>query len=301
MRHRILLAGSLSLATVCAAGAAQAHAIVGDRFFPATLSTDDPGVADELSLPTVSSFKTGDDPAVRELDVSGEWSKRITKDFGVSFADTWTRLKTPDGDTSSGFQNLETTLKYQFVTNAEHETLLAAGVSYEWAGSGATRVGAEHHSTVTPTIYFGKGAGDLPASLAWAQPFALTGLVGYAIPTRSHDGDERNPRVMTWGLALEYSLPYLAAHVKDLGFPAFVNGLTPLVEASFETPVANAGGAKTTGTINPGVIWSGRHFQFGAEATLPINRQSGKGAGFVVQAHFFLDDLFPRSIGRPIW
>ncbi|THD79370.1 MAG: hypothetical protein E7812_09875 [Phenylobacterium sp.] len=301
MRNHILLASAIGVAALGAAGAASAHAIVGDRFFPATLSTDDPGVADELSLPTVSSFKTGDDPSAREVDISGEWSKRITKDFGISFDETWTRLKAPDGDTASGFQNLETTLKYQVLSNAEHETLLAVGLSYEWAGSGADRVGAEHHGTVTPTFYFGKGAGDLPDSLAWAQPFAVTGLVGYAIPTRPRDGEDQNPRVLTYGVAVEYSLSYLTSHVKDLGLPDFVSGLTPLVEASFETPVANAAGAKTTGTVNPGVIWSGRHFQLGAEATLPINRQSGKGAGFVVQVHFFLDDLFPRSIGRPIW
>src|SRR5437899_7193945 len=42
-------------------GAAVAHEIVGNRFFPATLGIDDPGVNDELSLPTVANFKTGDD------------------------------------------------------------------------------------------------------------------------------------------------------------------------------------------------------------------------------------------------
>jgi hypothetical protein len=301
MRHRTLLAGLTGLATLFAAQAACAHAVVGNRFFPATLTTDDPGVADELSLPTVSSFRTGDDPAVRELDVEGEWSKRITRDLGISFGSAWTRLKSPDGETTRGFQNLETTLKYQFLTSPEHETILAAGVSYEWGGSGAARVGAERHSTVTPTLYFGQGAGDLPESLVWARPFAVTGLVGYAVPTRSHEDDERIPRVLTYGVALEYSFPYLAAHVKDLGLPEFVNGLTPLVEASFETPTGHGVEGKTTGSINPGVIWSGRRFQLGAEAMLPINRESGKGAGFKLQLHLFLDDLFPRSIGKPLW
>jgi hypothetical protein len=42
-----------------------AHEIVGNRFFPATLTIDDPGVNDELSLPTVDSFNTGDIPPVR--------------------------------------------------------------------------------------------------------------------------------------------------------------------------------------------------------------------------------------------
>jgi hypothetical protein len=34
------------------------HGFAGSRFFPATLSTDDPFVADELSLPTDTLFST---------------------------------------------------------------------------------------------------------------------------------------------------------------------------------------------------------------------------------------------------
>jgi hypothetical protein len=37
------------------------HEIAGNRFFPATIGSDDPGVNDELSLPTVDNFETGDD------------------------------------------------------------------------------------------------------------------------------------------------------------------------------------------------------------------------------------------------
>src|SRR5258706_368035 len=116
---------------------AGAHAVVGNRFFPATLATDDPGVADELSLPTISSFKTGDDPAARELDVSGEYSKRLTSRLGVSLGETWTRVRAPGSDKVQGFQNLETTVKYQFVTSPEHEAILSVGLSAEWAGTGA--------------------------------------------------------------------------------------------------------------------------------------------------------------------
>jgi hypothetical protein len=303
MRNFILLGCSTGLAAGLGAYAqpARAHAVVGDRFFPATLATDDPGVADELSLPTISSFKTGDDPAARELDVSGEYSKRLTSRLGVSLGETWTQLHTPDGGKTRGLQNLEATVKYQFMASPEYEAILAVGLSAEWAGTGADQVGAERHSTFTPSFYFGKGGGELPDALAWARPFAVTGLIGYALPSRAHDGADANARVLRYGLALEYSFPYLSSHVKDYGLPDFVNHLTPVVEAAFETPLANTSGAGTTGTVNPGLIWSGRRFQLGAEATLPINRQGGHHAGFIVQVHFFLDDLFPRSIGKPIW
>jgi hypothetical protein len=282
------------------AGPAFAHAVVGNRFFPATIATDDPAVADELSLPTISSFKTGDEPAARELDISGEYSKRLTDRIGVSFGETWTQVRDPETGKAQGFQNLETTLKYQFLTSPEHEAILAVGLSAEWAGTGAARVGAQDHTTFTPTLFLGKGAGDLPEALAWARPFAVTGVVGYAIPSRAHEDDERITRVLSYGVALEYSLPYRRAHVKDLGLPEFVDHLTPLLEASFETPL-DAPGSRTTGTVNPGVIWAGRRFQVGAEARIPINRASGRGIGFVMQLHLFIDDLFPRSLGMPIW
>src|SRR6202022_4693671 len=65
-----------------------AHEIVGNRFFPATIGIDDPGVNDEMSLPTVANFNTGDDPSVRQRDFSGEFSKRTTEAFAVAVGST---------------------------------------------------------------------------------------------------------------------------------------------------------------------------------------------------------------------
>ena len=83
-----------------------AHEIVGNRFFPATLGIDDPGVNDELSFPTVSSFKTGDDPSVRQRDISGEFSKRITEDFAVSFGSTYSLSRPARSDRRDGRQRI---------------------------------------------------------------------------------------------------------------------------------------------------------------------------------------------------
>jgi hypothetical protein len=57
---------------------------------------------------------------------------------------------------------------------------------------------------------------------------------------------------------------------------------------------------RTTGTINPGIIYVADKFQIGAEAIIPINRASGKGVGWVAQLHLYLDDIFPTTYGRPI-
>ena len=60
-------------------------------------------------------------------------------------------------------------------------------------------------------------------------------------------------------------------------------------------------GTVTTGTINPGFIWVGNTFQIGIEALIPINRQSGTNVGVIAQLHFYLDDIDPRGIGKPIF
>jgi hypothetical protein len=296
-----------------------AHEIVGNRFFPATLTIDDPGVNDELSLPTVDSFKTGDVPPVRQRDISGEFSKRITEDFAISFGSTYTFLGPidPTAAGANGFQNLETTFKYRVFKDPVHEFVMSVGVTVEWGGTGSTNVGADPFNTYTPTIYFGKGLGDLPDTLSGLRPVAITGQVGYAIPARNFtttfgvDPDtgeltadtEFHPRVLNWGGTIQYSMPYLKSSVVDLGLPDFINHLIPLVEATLQTPVANTltSGTKTTGTINPGILWVGNKFQVGLEALIPINRQSGTNVGMIAQLHFYLDDIDPRGIGRPIF
>ncbi len=307
-----LCAGLYALACFTAA----AHEIVGNRMFPATLAIDDPGVADELSLPTVSFSKTGVDPSVKQLDISGEFSKRITEDFAVSFSPTWSHIYRPGGpmgNGASGFQNIETTFKYRVFSNAEHEFVASVGLNIEWGGSGAQDVGADPFTTYTPTFYFGKGFGDLPTSMGWLRPFAITGQIGYAIPssnaTTTVDPDtgdidtEFSPRVLVWGASFQYSMPYLKSSVVDLGLPDLINRLIPLVEVSLQTPVSNtmSSGTMTTGTVNPGLIYVGDTYQLALEAMIPVNRDSGTGVGVIGQVHLFLDDIFPNSIGKPIF
>ena len=76
---------------------AYGHGFAGARFFPATLSTDDPFVSDELSLPTVSTIRTPEDGGTRETDISMEISKRITPDFAIEIGDSFTALNPHDG------------------------------------------------------------------------------------------------------------------------------------------------------------------------------------------------------------
>lgn len=282
---------------------AGAHGFAGARFFPATLSTDDPFVNDELSLPTVSTIET---PEGRETAIAAEIAKRITPNLGIELGEEFMVLNPKHEPQASGFGNLELSAKYQFFTSAEHEAILSLGAGFEIGGTGQQRVEADSFSTWTPAFFFGKGLGDLPETLSLMRPAAVTGLVGVAFPSsastrKSDDEIERLPNVLQYGFALEYSLIHLQEQVKDVGLSAPFDRLIPLVEFSFETPLNRGEEGHTTGTINPGVIWSSKYVQFGVEAIVPINKRTGESVGVIGQVHFYLDDLFPRSLGRPLF
>ncbi|WP_245433846.1 hypothetical protein [Methylocystis hirsuta] len=339
------------MAALLAASPAFAHCFVGARFFPSTLAVHDPCVNDELSFIGGSGLGaahghgggdghgdghggggSGATSPPRDYGIVGEWQKRITQDFAVSVESGWTRLHAIGGSRASGWHNFETSFQYQFLTAPEAEFVVKAGLSVEWGATGNRSVGAERFTSLTPMIYFGKGFGDLPDSVGFLRPFAVTGQFGYSVPTwrrtvtstlhveeehheeehHEEEGGEqhielhhevgRNPYAFVWGGTVQYSLPYLKAQVIDLELPDFINRLTPLVEAKFAQPFTNTltSGRQLVGTVNPGVIWTGQYFQLGAEAIIPINRASGKSVGWMLQLHFYLDDIFPTTIGRPI-
>ncbi|HEY6258420.1 MAG TPA: hypothetical protein VIY51_21775 [Xanthobacteraceae bacterium] len=287
---------------------ALAHCVVGNRFFPAMLATDDPCVADEMSLPTVQYNSAN--PSGREHDVGVDFAKRFTESFGVVVSSTWTRVSPPadagtNGPIAYGFQNLVTTAQFQLLKDAQHELALLAGVIVNWGSSGAAGVGAAPWSAITPTFYFGKGFGDLPDGAGFLRAFAVTGQVGYEVPTTSLDLVSGNPvpQNLVWGTSLQFSMPYLKSSVVDLGLPDFFNHLIPIVEAQFVAPVANNFGNDfiITGTVNPGVIWVGTYFQVGVEAIVPINHASGTSIGGIAQLHLYLDDIFPTTLGQPLF
>jgi len=280
-----------------AAAAAHAHGIVGDRFFPPTIATDDPFATDELMLPSVSYFKSpaGDgSPAVGTTDVGFEFDKEIFPKFALGISGDWLNQK-PDGQRASrGFDNFAVSAKYQLWQSDKHEAIFSFGGEWEIGGTGSKQVGADSASTFSPAIYFGKGLGGLPESLKYARPFAVTGTLAEDLPNSAA------PDSLEWGFALEYSLPYLQSEVKDIGLPTPFKQMIPLVEFSFDTP-ENRSGGRTTGTINPGILYESRYFQIGAEAIIPVNSQTGNEVGAIVQVQFFIDSIFPKVFGHPLF
>ena len=293
--------------------AARAHCEVGNRIFTATITFDDPCVQDELALPTIAAFKNGDNPSAEELAISGDYSKTITENLGVSVGERWIHLKAPGARGQEGFANLGTGFKYQFISDAEGELAMSAALDILWGGTGSHAVGAEPFTTLTPTWLAAKGFGFLPESMKFLRPFGVTTQLGYLFPTESSTSafDENsgsststpNPQLLIWGGSLQYSMPYLKSRVQDLGLPDVLNHLVPLVELNLRTQTSNFdGGERTTGTINPGMVYIGGKSQLSIEAIIPVNRASGDGVGVIAQLDVFLDDAFPHSpLFRPLF
>ena len=217
------------------------HGFAGDRFFPATLATDDPFVANELSLPTFQAIRQPGDQPTKTFALSADVALKLTPNFGIEIGDGYLFQKAAGSNLHTGFDNLDVGVKYQFLVNAEHEAILSLGIDSEIGGTGSKAIGADRFSTIVPGFFFGKGFGDLPDSLWILRPFALTGQVGVSFPTRSNVGDERVPNNLEWGFALEYSLIYLQGQVKDIGLRAPFDRLIPVVEFPMETRLTGVG------------------------------------------------------------
>jgi hypothetical protein len=315
-RHRLLVSTLLPLLLlqpVYYPDRASAHGFAGERFFPATISTDDPFAASELSLPTISYSRQPGTPPTKTIGFSSDLSLLVLPNVAVTLGDGYQWQKADGQNAQTGFNNFTANVLYEFFENDEHEAIMSVGLTTEFGGTGSRSIGSRSFSTLTPIVYFGKGLGDLPTNLNLLRPLAVTGEFGLAIPTRSNNrsvafntatgqtqvSSTPNPDVFQWGFAVEYSLIYLQGHVKDIGLRAPFDRMIPLVEFSMSTPV-NRNGGVTTGTVNPGVIWSGKYFQVGVEAVLPINEHTGFNPGIVGQLHFYLDDILPKIFSKPL-
>jgi hypothetical protein len=280
-----------------------AHGVAGQRFFPTTFAVDDPFISDEFSV-LYNSIKMNDEeggPKIQTSSLDVAYSKRITPNFGIELDETYQSLHTEGDGTVSGFGNLEVSLKYQFYTSAEHETIMSVGVSDEIGHTGSSKIGSETFSTISPAFFFGKGFGDLPASVNYLRPLAITGVVGENFPTQKTSEGVDNPTTLTWSFTIQYSLMYLQSAVKDIGLGTPFNRMVAVVEFPNETCLNADCKNQTTSTVNPGIAWIGKYTELGLAAEIPTNSRSGAGTGFFALFHLFIDDLFPKNLGRPIF
>lgn len=300
--NRKILAAALAAACSFVSSPVWAHAICGNRLFPATLTIDDPGVADELSLPTIQYAPIPSGAGGGQTVTYGyEWDKTITENFQFSISSDYF-TQSSGGTNLSGWDNVDVGLKYEALCDEASEFMVSVGADRTFAKTGSSSLlnaGAiDTTSSTAPTLYFGKGFGDLP--IGWARAFAVTGEASYQFS----DSPNADPNVWNYAASLQYSIPYLQQHVKDLGLPGFVANLTPTVEFAYGTVANGPTRGQTTGTIAPALYYDADTWQVAVAAVFPGNaltRQS-QGTGFVAQFHLFLDDIKAAGpLGKPIF
>jgi hypothetical protein len=294
---------AVALAAACAVVShpAAAHVVVGNRVFPVTITFDDPGVGDEATLPQFAYPPTPSGQTRYEFQ--WEYDKTITPNTALIYNQGWDILQQQGMKTHTGLENAVLTGKWQAITLPQTETVISLGVMNEFPGSAATQsIGGNETGATLPTFYFGQGLGPLPIGLL--RPLAITGELSYSIPDhRLNTTGDNGGQPFFWagGLSLQYSIPYLQSQVKDIGLPDFFGRMIPLVELDWFSPAAGpAHGYPQTLTLAPGVIYMGDTYQVGLEALIPANSAAGHNIGVILQVHFFFDDLFPHSLGRPI-
>ncbi len=287
-------------------GEASAHALAGARVFVPTLTMDDPGMADEAALPTGQWQRRGVDAdgsgPSQSVQMNVEIDKRITENLGIGVNWGGTALFVAHGKNNSGMLNLAVTGKYQAYVNPQHEFIASVGVVRSFGGTGALRVGADATGSTTPTLYVGKGFGDLP--IGPLRALGVTGELAYTIPDRRINATlDNNGLQAVWagGVSLQYSLAYLKDNVKDYGLPDFVNRLVPTVEVTWSSAGARSPGYPTQLLYAVGAFYMADNYDIGVELLVPGNRATGTNLGVIAQLHLFLDDLFPTTLGRPIF
>ena len=294
---------------------ASAHGIAGNRYFPGTLTFDDPAVADEW-VTEVSNFMhpAGDGTDVTDRAIEGSFSRLMTPTLLVGIDTGWIQRTRSGFGSRTGFDATSLNLKTLVYENDPHETLVSAGFNWGIGHSGAQAVGADRTTTFQPGLFFGRGFGDFPDDLSWLRPFAVAGAITPSFVT-SHKSTVSavtpsgqlapvlipDSNILHWGVALEFSTLYLTNRFTG-GPPKEepLNQFVPLIEFAFDTPFGGGSSGRTVGTMNPGLSYVAETWQLAVEAIVPLERAAGRGAGVRAQILFFLDDLVPPLFGHPL-
>jgi len=283
---------------------AHAHGIAGNRYFPGTLTFDDPAVADEFLVNTLrtSTLQSGGEQRENDLGVSG--ARLLTSGWALGFDLGRSRIRggnQADANQHSG----DVFVKAELHRDDLNESLVSGSLGYGIVSTKLPGLGNSSRHVVLPSITFGKGFGNVPNSLDWLRPFGIAGSVAAELPTGSSSrvgsaaAAAQDVATLHWGFALEYSMLYRSERFTPGKLPAEepLHQFVPLIEFQFDSPR----GGKTTGTMNPGISYVAQTWQFAVEAVMPIVGDASKRpASARVQLLFFLDDLMPSVFGKPL-
>ena len=136
---------------------AHAHGIAGNRFFPGTLSFDDPAVADEAIVPDFSSFKRPNEGGRNVVDNRFDWAffRLLTPTLGVGIEGAWVHRNWGDS-LRSGSDVTTLNVKGEVYRNNLHEILVSAGFGWGIGHSGAQGIGANAPDLLQSGIFSAK-------------------------------------------------------------------------------------------------------------------------------------------------
>jgi len=266
-----------------------------------------------ISIPTVSRFKNGDGSLARETDISAEFSKpdypNLRRLFRLGLDPCRGRPEDRSCAASGTWKPRSSSSSSPSGERVRHVRRHGRGM-----GQHGRRIGgADPFSTITPTLYVGKGFGDLPDSAGWLRAFGVTGQVGYSI----RQAPRQSPSIPTAGWrtstiirsssstagSLQYSMPYLKSSIirprlARLHQPSDPNRRSAVCDTGrelFQYRDRDDRHRQSRRDLRRELL-PGR-----LEAIIPVNRASGTSVGVMAQLHLYLDDMFPFTIGKPLF
>ena len=293
-----------------------AHAVCGSRVYPVTLTLDDPGVADEVTIPQITYTRVAADGGPgpgHDVNVAFEYDKRITENFGIGLNDDYNINQQNNAKTQTGWDDFSVTLKWAKCVDPDADLQIGFGVIREFGRTGTSHIGADEYGNTAPTVYIGKGLDEIPIPML--QPLQFTGELSYSIADKEFKSvsntdlttglvttRENNGYANSWAgaFSVQYSIPYLQNQIKDFGLPEPFAHLVPVAEFTWTSTAKSSGGDPTSWTLAPGFIYLRTWYQVGVEALIPFSKAAGTNVGVVAQFHIFLDDLYPHGIGAPL-
>jgi hypothetical protein len=261
---------ALVFAALTTSEGASAHGIAGNRFFPGTLTFDDPAVADEAVVPNFSYLNhpaAGGD--VTDNRINWSFTRLLTPTVGFVADTSWIHRNWGVSQ-RSGFDVTSVGLKWEVFRDNPHEALVSTSLTWGIGKSGAQGVDASAPNTIRPGIFLGKGFGDLPDSLSWLRPFGVTAAVVLEHPTGSVSTNlgidtlsgqlvampTTNADILHWGFAVEFSTLYLTSRFN--GGPA-KGRTTESTRTAGRVCVRQFPWNEDDGNDEPGIVLCGGH------------------------------------------
>lgn len=291
-RLDVLMVLLLPLAPVTAS----AHGIVGDYKFPEPLVAEDANPKNEFAILRPGWFRTVEG---REFSLGFSLEKMVSENSSIAVASEWIDHSPKEGPAVSGFNSLELTYKYAFLTIPGHELRLSMAARLVLP-TGNPSVQEQNHTLLGPELLWAKGFGDLPnrGVIKYLRPFGWQGDFGYLPALGGHTSHE-----MFADNVVEYSLPYLSDAVRDIGLSWPLRNLYLFTEFNYDQLISGPSGQTFPDIrITPGFAYMDNYIQISVATQLPLNTAavSGDHAAVLGLLDLFIDDIFPWTNWTPL-